>query len=387
MKIIQFLSGTAIAAMLFGCMPLTPKDAGAKLQKSLESRMGGDLNVPNGVMLVDFGKKGFAWAGAAGMADPEVGVPMTTETPFHTASVGKMFTSVSIARLVEQGKLSFDDPIARYLPPDIMEGLHVYEGKDYSGEILVRHLLSHTSGLPDFFFDAPESGDTFLQLAEKEPLRFWTPEETIEFSKRNMKPFFPPGGDFHYSDTEYNLLGLIIERLSGLTLAQVFARDFFTPLGMERSYLYTGTPRDEKMAHVRFGSRDVTDNAPMISASWAGGGVVSTLEDLRVFMRAFAGGGLVSGSTLALMGSDTRVFAQTKGIDYGYGLMFLDFPRVSPFLFGFPGAWGHSGSTGAFLYYCPDLDAVFAGTLDQQAAEKEHVMLLIEAIGVLKRLP
>jgi CubicO group peptidase (beta-lactamase class C family) len=224
-------------------------------------------------------------------------------------------------------------------------------------------------------------------MAEKDPLRFWTPEDTIRFSKENQKPLFPPGKDFHYSDTEYNLLGLIIERMTGLALGEVFSRDFFIPLGMERSYLYTGTPHDESMAHVLFFDKDVTDNMPIISASWAGCGVVSTLDDMRKFMRAFAGGGLVSESTLARMRSDTRVFERTQGIDYGYGLMLFDFPRLDPFLAGFPGMWGHSGSTGAFLYYCPDLDAVFVGTLDQQATQQSHVMLIIEAIGVLMRLP
>jgi D-alanyl-D-alanine carboxypeptidase len=290
---------------------------------------------------------------------------MTADTPFHAASVGKIFTAASIARLVDQGGMSFDDPVSKHLPRDIMDGLHVYGGMDYSGDILIRHLLAHTSGLPDFFFDVPESGGSFIQTAKKDPTRVWTPEDTVRFAVEKLKPFFPPGRDFHYTDTEYNLLGLIIERVSGLSLAEVFSRDFFLPLGMSDSFLYTGNPRDSKIAHVLFGGWDVTGNVPMITASWGGGGVVSTLER---------------------MSTDTRVFEGVGGIDYGYGLMLLDPPRLSPFLSGFPRAWGHSGSTGAFLYYCPELDAVLAGTLDQQATEREHVMLVLEAIGVLMRL-
>ncbi len=368
-------------------MSLTPKDAGDKLQKALDSRIGGRLNVPHAALLVDSRAKHFQWAGAAGMADPAAGIRMTVDTPFHTASVGKMFTAVSICRLLEEGRMSFDDPIAKYLPPEIMEGLHMIEGKDHSGDILVRHLLGHTSGLPDFFFDSPVQGETFIELARRDPRRFWKPEETISFAKENLKPLFPPGAGFHYTDTEYNLLGLILERVTGLTLAEVFFRDFFSPLGMSRSYLYLGAPRDENLARVFFDDWDVTDNMPLISASWAGCAVVSTLEDMRKFMRAFAGGELLSEATMARMRSDARVFEDVKGIDYGYGLMLLDFPGLSPFLAGFPPAWGHSGSTGAFLYYCPELDAVFAGTLDQQATESEHMMLVIEAIGVLRRLP
>jgi D-alanyl-D-alanine carboxypeptidase len=376
-----------VSAMLSGCMSLTTKDAGAELQRALDSKIGGRLNVPHGALLVDSRAKDFYWAGAAGMADPAAGVRMTADTPFHTASVGKMFTAVSIGRLVEEGRMSFDDPIAKYLSPEIMDGLHVFEGKDYSGDILIRHLLGHSSGLPDFFYDAPAQGESFIELAKNDPGRFWTPEETVRFAKENLKPFFPPGAGFHYADTEYNLLGLILERVTGLTLAEVFFRDFFGPLGMSRSYLYLGTPRDTSLAHVFFGDWDVTDSMPLISASWAACGVVSTLEDMRKFMRAFAAGKLLSETTMARMRSEARVFEEVKGIDYGYGLMLIDFPALSPFLGGFPSAWGHSGSTGAFLYYCPELDAVFAGTLDQQATESTHMMLVIEAIGILLRLP
>jgi D-alanyl-D-alanine carboxypeptidase len=387
MRNIRLFFGIALAcAALFGCTRLTPNAAGIELQKILGSRMGGDLNVPHGVMLVDCGAKRFTWRGAAGMAYPAGGIPMTTDTPFHTASVGKMFTAVSIARLVEQGKLSFDDPIGRYLPTDIMEGLHVYNGTDYSKEIYVRHLLGHTSGLPDFFFDAPLRGKSFLELAYEDPQRFWTPVDTIQFAKKNMMPLFPPGGGFHYTDTEYTLLGMILERVTGLSLAEVFSRDFFAPLGMSSSSLYLGIPRDERMAHVFFDRKDVTTNIPLLSASWAGCAVVSTVEDMRRFMRAYAGGRLVSEPTLKRMQADAKVFEGVRGINYGYGLMLLDFSRLSPALFAFPDAWGHSGSTGAFLYYCPKLDAVLAGTLDQQATEREHVMLIIKAIGVLLRL-
>ncbi len=382
---IKIIAVVLAACSACACAPLTPEKAADSLQKALDSRIGGREGVKNAVLYVQSGRKGFTWAGAAGIADPAAGLPMTADTPFHTASVGKILTAVSIARLAEQGKLSFDDPIGRYLSPDIMEGLHVMDGRDYSAGITIRHLLSHTSGLPDFYSDTPADSTTFLQIAKREPERFWTPEDTIRFSKEHLQPLFPPGTGFHYTDTEYNLLGLILERVSGRTLAEVFAGDYFRPLGLSHSRLYTGIPKDPEVAHVFFGDWDATENIPLLSASWAACSLVSTAGDMGKLMRALADGALLPSGRLEEMRSNAREL-YGKGITYGCGFMMINFPRLSPFLIGFPPAWGHSGSTGAFLYYCPALDAVMAGTMDQQAAEQTHVMLIIEALGILRSL-
>jgi D-alanyl-D-alanine carboxypeptidase len=388
MQNILRLSGAAfVCAALLGCMTLTPQKAKAELQRILAGKIGGELNVVNAAMLVESGKKNFSWSGAAGTADPASGIPMTADTPFHTASVGKMFTAMSIARLVEQGRISFDDPISKYLPAGTMAGLHVFGGQDFSADITVRHLLAHTSGLPDFFFDKPTAGESFLEKAYAEPGRFWTPEETVAFAKTSLTPVFPPGGGFFYSDTNYALLGMIIERVTGRTLFEEFSSGVFAPLGMKSTYLTVGhDPRDKSMAHVLFFTRDVTGNIPLLSASWAGCGVVSTLEDLRKFMRGLVDGKVVSKETLTLMRSETKVFENTPGIEYGLGFMIFNFPKLAPGLAVFPPIWGHSGSTGAFLYYCPGLDAVLVGTMDQQATRESHVNMIIEAMGVLMRV-
>ena len=88
--------------------------------------------------------------------------PTHPDQPFHTASVGKMFTGILIAQLVEQGRLGYEDEIARYLEADLMKGLHVFKGHDYSGTLRIQDLLNHTSGLADYYEDKPRKRPPFV---------------------------------------------------------------------------------------------------------------------------------------------------------------------------------------------------------------------------------
>lgn len=92
--------------------------------------------------------------------------------------------------------------------------MYFYKGKDYTYDIRIKHLLSNTSGLPDYFEEKPKKGQSFLQQQLAHPSRFWTAEETIQWSKEHLSPHFPPGRRVHYTDTGYNLLGLIIETIT-----------------------------------------------------------------------------------------------------------------------------------------------------------------------------
>ena len=136
------------------------------------------------------------------------GEKVTKNNPFHSTSVAKTFTAVLIMQLQEDGKLDIDDPIAEYLEGDIIKALHVYNGIDYSKQILIKHLLQHTSGLPDYFMDTPETGSPFMEQLFTHPDRFWQPKELIDFSKSQLQAHFVPGTDYNYCDTEYVLLGL-----------------------------------------------------------------------------------------------------------------------------------------------------------------------------------
>nr|WP_319397438.1 serine hydrolase domain-containing protein [uncultured Carboxylicivirga sp.] len=193
-------------------------------------------NVHNAFLSIYSPTKEIDWSFAGGhFAD---GKKVTASNPFFTASIGKTFTATAIAMLVEQQKLSFNDPISRYLPDSVMLNIHVLNGIDYSYQITIAHLLQHTSGLPDYFEDSTVDGSpNGLELLFSNPEKFWDATEIIEFAKTKMKPLFKPGTDYHYSDTEYVLLGLIIEKISHTALHDFFKEHFFIPLKMKDSYM------------------------------------------------------------------------------------------------------------------------------------------------------
>jgi CubicO group peptidase (beta-lactamase class C family) len=285
--------------------------------------------------------------------------------------------------LHEKGLLDFEDFIAPYLLEDIISDLHVLDGEDYSDVIRIKHLLNHTSGLPDYFTFQPESGSSFIDLLLEEPSHFWPPEEMIQFSKENLQPLFSPGDGYHYSDTNYQLLGLIIEKVTGKQLHEVFQEYIWEPLEMSHTYLHLRSepsdPSTLEMSHMILNGVDVT-NFTSLSAAWADGGIVSTVEDLRTFMYSLLHNLLIQQETMQAM---QDWIPDEKGIYYGFGFMLFKLPELSPFLSRYPDIWGHAGSTGSYLYYCPELDTVLAGTMNQSEYAEEHINVLIAVLDII----
>ncbi|KJF42730.1 beta-lactamase [Draconibacterium sediminis] len=310
------------------------------------------------------------------------GEKVSSDNPFLTASIGKTFTATAIAQLVEQNKLKFSDPISRYLPDSIMQGLHVYNGVDYSAEITIAHLLQHTSGLPDYFEGKTIDGRAnVMELLFSEPDKFWEPVETIEFAKQKMEPLFVPGNGFNYTDTEYVLLGLIIEKQSGTNLHNYFEEHFFKPLEMEHTSMHLrSTPLEQtlKLAETYAGDFEVSSIASL-SADWAGGGLVSTGSDLIKFQQALFSGKIISAETLQTM---QHWVPETHGMEYGFGLRKIAFRKLFPTLPDLT-IIGHSGSTGSFMFYCPELDVYLAGTLNQTVEVKESVVLMVKVLSLI----
>ena len=155
--------------------------------------------------------------GVSGFRDPENKTPITEDTIFQLASVSKTFTATAVMLLVRQGKLNLEDRITKYFPE-----LAAYEG------VTVRHLLNHTSGIPDYFDDA----DWFVDLWKAEK-RVPGNDEILRFlCETKAKPYFAPGEGLEYSNTGYNLLALLVERLSGVPYEQFLQKNIFEPAGM-----------------------------------------------------------------------------------------------------------------------------------------------------------
>lgn len=302
-----------------------------------------------------------------------------TAQPVFMASVGKLFTSVLIAMLCEKDKLSFEYRIIDLLDPALLNGLHIFKGKDYTDQIRIKHLLNHTSGLPDYFEDKPISGIRMSQQILTKPGRKYQPEEIVTWSKTNLKPKFPPGKGFHYSDTGYHLLGLVIEAVAGVPFQNVLSDWIFMPLDMKQAFLIGHSlPIIESpypVAGVYFGDIDIVD-FPSMSMDYAGGGITAPLEDLLKFMQALVRGQLLSKQTLRKMVDDRVKFA--PGIDYGYGMMKIQtVPLLMPERYS---CWGNAGATGTFLFYHPNLDAYLIGSFNQFRYHRKGIQFMLRII-------
>jgi CubicO group peptidase (beta-lactamase class C family) len=253
----------------------------------------------------------------AGEASKAFHVPNNIDTKFNLGSMNKMFTSVAVARLVEAGKLSFDDPIGKWIDESWLP-------KDVTGKITVRHLITHTSGLGSYFNEVYDKSSRalFRKLDDYKPLI------------KDDKPAFPPGTRYQYSNTGMFLLGVIIEKVTGEDYFDHIRKTVYAPAGMTDTDCYE---MDYPVENLAIGySPDPASPYKwqnnlykhVLKGGPAGGGF-STVKDLHRFALALLGGKLVSKSTRDLMWTDF------KGGSYGYGFTVAQGPSGK--------AVGHSG--------------------------------------------
>jgi len=233
---------------------------------------------------------------AYGWANREWKLATTPDTAFRLGSITKQFTAAAILKLAEQGKLSVDDPIAKY-----------YAAAPTAwAPITLKHLLTHTSGIPSYtaipgFFTGP--------LARTD----MKPDEIIALTRD--KPLeFAPGSRYAYDNTGYILLGYIIEKVSGQTYSTYLQEQFFGPLGLK----HTGYDVTEAVLPKRADGYDIVDgtakNAPFLSMSlpWAAGSLYSTVDDLLAWDLALRSGKAINPASVTAMFTD-------QGFKYGYG--------------------------------------------------------------------
>lgn len=360
-----------------------------KVQLSIEEyfskQVQKDLKIHNAYLLVHSDKCGIH----VNLAEGSTGdIKANSQQPHFIASIGKLFTSTLIGILVEQEMVSYEDTITQYLDDDLLKGLHIYKGKDYTKNIKIRHLLNHTSGLHDYFSDKPKQSKPMIDIIFDQPSRFWSPQETIKWSKEHLKPHFPPGKGFHYSDTGYHLLGLIIEKITSKPFHEALLDYIFKPLEMHNSHLVQYSEpiisSDYPVANLYGRSINVT-NYRSLSIDYAGGGIVSTSADLLKFMKALVNHELIRENTFEKMKDWAGFFNLFFiGIDYGYGLMsFKTIPLLMPRKYN---VWGNAGSTGSFMFYHPEMDTYIIGNLNQFGYHRKGIKLMLKVIDMLLKL-
>ncbi|MBN2480608.1 MAG: beta-lactamase family protein [Bacteroidales bacterium] len=313
----------------------------------------------------------WGWTGSAGN--------LTGQSQYFIASVTKLYVTAIIQKLRQMDKLQLEDKISEYLTSDILKDLHVFKGKDYSDRITVRHLLSNTSGLPDYFLQKKQDGMSLVRELTSGHDQKWTFSEAIQISK-SMQPHFKPGekGKAFYSDTNFQLLGKIIETTTDRPLPEVFTGFIINPLDLKKTYLYQDI-NDTTPAELYY--RDNHAHLPLAMTSfWADGSMVSTAEESVAFLKAFFGGQLFPEAYLSEMQDWNRIFFPFQ---YGLGIVRFKLPfLLSPFR-RIPPIIGHMGTTGAFAYYCPEKDTYIAGTINQVHDPGLPYRLIVKILNIV----
>jgi len=348
-----------------------------KLQTLLDRQIGRG-NVYNVVAAVQAHDRSIDFVGSAGIADAQMDTAMTQDTPYFIASVSKMYTAMIVMRLFEEKRIDLDAPISKYLPASLIRGIHIYKDIDYSDQIKVSELIAHTSGLADHEGDKPKGRKSVMdELKAGQDLEIDT-EMALKIV-RTLSPRFAPGkpDKAYYSNTNYRLLGSIIESITEKPMATNIEEIISVPLGLRKTYLFDWTaPRTDAIPATVYFKKAPAIIPKYLSSNISDGGLVSTASECLIFLRAFFEGHLFDKALLDRMMTWNSIFFPLR---YGYGLMYFKLPRFfwpRPL----PEFIGHSGSTGSFAFICPSRSLYLAGTVNQVSSPARPFFLMIDLV-------
>ncbi|WP_067842739.1 serine hydrolase domain-containing protein [Nocardia lijiangensis] len=340
-------AGICLAA-LFGAQacgaentPSGTGDAGrtAAIQRALDATVRGGFPGAQAVLTTDAGDRTVT----AGVGDIATGAPIPRDARVRIGSNTKTFVATVVLQLVAEGKVELDAPVERYLP-GVVRG----SGND-GNRITVRHLLQHTSGLPDYLAGGDpelraERGTAQLEIdTEAVRLRRYDPAELVRLAM-TMPPRYEPGARAVYTNTNYILLGMLIQQTTGRSAADEITARIIEPLGLRDTWFpaagETGIRGPHPVGYQEIGGTrvDFTDLDP----SWAdaAGAMIATGADLNRFFRALLGGRLLPAAQLDEM---RRTVPFDRMPEAGYGLGLIHLPNSCG-----KDVWGHGGSIPGF---------------------------------------
>ena len=318
-------------------------------------------------------KDNTTWYGASG----NIGM----HQPYFIASTTKLFITALILHLKAEGKLSIDDKISKYLDGSILSGLHIYKGTDYSNDLTIKHLLAHSSGLADYFQNKGPNGKSLETEIVAGNDQSWTFMQAIERTKA-MKPLFAPGtkNKAHYSDANFQLLGKIIDNITGKSYSENCIQLIIKPLGLTHTYLYNDAS-DKTPKTLYYKSKEL--NIPKAMTSFgADGGMVSTSADMLVFIEAFFSGTLFPSAYIDDLQQWNKIFFPMQS---GIGIHKFKLPWIFNPTGAIPYFIGHSGLSGALAYYSPTINAFFVGTVNQVAHPDVSFRTMIKLAQIIMK--
>lgn len=313
-----------------------------------------DPEVPSVMAMVVAPSIDLHWSASLGGPRAAANPPPGVQTPFRIASVTKVFVAAAVLRLVEDGLLRLEAPVADHLSPD--HAAMLAAASHDPRRITLDHLLTHTSGLPDH-----ASAPAYAQAVLAHPRRRWSRTEQLALALELQPVGEGPGQRFHYSDTGYVLLGEAIERATEQPLGVAVRRLLgYDRLGLHRTWWEddepapagAGTPAPQWLGATEATGFDASFDR------YGGGGIVSTVGDLVRFARALFGQELFERPGTLAAGCIVVPCARE-----GIARLHSRLAAVMPM--GPAQAWGHLGFWGCGVAHCPSLDLTVAATVNQ----------------------
>jgi D-alanyl-D-alanine carboxypeptidase len=269
----------------------------------------GNSYLPGAIVSVSIPGQG-NWSIATGLGDVTNATPIRLDDRFRIASITKTFVATVALQLVDEGKLSLEDTLGQFI-----------DGIPNGDEITLRQLLGMTGGVYNFIYDPLISVDY-----DQNPLLPFQPEQAIDIVRAHGQADFAPGEKFAYSDSNYILLGVIIEQITGRTIAEEVTDRIIIPLGLRETSFPVGTsdipqPFAHGYAATAPGAplRDVSHSNPDVA--WAAGAMISTLQDLHTWSNALVAGTLLSPEMQAERLTFTNAITEPVTFGYGLGIM------------------------------------------------------------------
>ena len=382
----------------------------------LMDKLANTENIENAIVFIDVPKHNFRWYHTFGIGDASTGQQVQKGDNFRTASIGKMLTATRIMQLVELGLISLDQPIDEIftdndMPLDwTLSELSVVNGKAVGHQITVRQLLNHHSGVADYLFGAPSSGvslpeaivlDVVGALPTGISKNQWNADSLLSYyfqTDMYKMPYGMPGEEFNYTDTNYLLLGKIIEKVTATSLANNYREGIYSKADMPGAYLewyeinQSALPIDHFVDASSQGLYNINFNTSGINTSmdWGGGGIVTNAENLNHFLVAlFKDNKLVSENTLAEMKS-FKPMGEGKGpttddyiieLNYGLGVMERVYKVSNKRNVRL---YGHEGYYGTYAYYEPSTHTTIVLALNQVTAEDHWLGDIIKILNKAK---
>lgn len=389
-KVLLGIVGGVLAVVVIGAVclavlnrPLSRAEVDAQIQRHLTSAVDSNAGLSSALLTIYSEPDDRLMQYAVGVEHPASAVPASTNSRFHSASVGKTMLATIYGQLVDEGRIGFDDPVARYVDSELLRELFVVDGVDFSASVTIRQLLAHTSGIADYFEGPVLHGRSMLEEVAVNPDRLWKPRELLAFTQERQRALAVPGAGFAYSDTGYVLLGFALETITGTPYAQLLRERLFGPLEMRESELMTEFGAGSDMLAVDLNGVDVSGRQAL-SVDWAGGGVVTTMNDLLRFSRALHGGELLQPATLRVLATFDNEL--DRGVHYGMGMMQFRFSQLSPLLFAMSDVHGAVGATGTFALYDPKTQTHFIANFGSLGFAEQSIEQLVQVRLLIDRL-